>query len=168
MELLIVSDSHGRASALRQMLQRQLKRPEAVLFLGDGLRDIEALDLPPERLVAVRGNCDLLLSSAFDVPEERLLCFGEYRFLICHGHRYGVKSGVGALLSRAVQCGADAVLYGHTHQPFEQTVPIGSSVGGSVLQKPIHLFNPGSVAEGSFGTLTVKRGALLFSHGSLS
>ena len=42
MKLLIVSDTHGDLRALRRAVEREADAA-AVIFLGDGLRDAEAL-----------------------------------------------------------------------------------------------------------------------------
>ena len=40
MNILVFSDSHGRGSRMLEALARQIKKPDAVIFLGDGLRDL--------------------------------------------------------------------------------------------------------------------------------
>ena len=61
MEFLIFSDSHGRKQAMEEAFRRQIRLPDAVLFLGDGLRDLDANDFSPSTLFAVRGNCDFYI-----------------------------------------------------------------------------------------------------------
>ena len=103
MELLVISDAHGNRAAICEALRRQVRPPDALLFLGDGLRDLP--DLPDGRtaLYAVAGNCDGYLPF-FTEGEDREICLlslGEHRLLLTHGHRFGVKSGCGALLAYA-------------------------------------------------------------------
>ena len=43
MRLLIVSDSHGRYERLSELLDRQ-RGVDALIFLGDGLADLERAD----------------------------------------------------------------------------------------------------------------------------
>ena len=167
MELLVVSDSHGCVENIQSALERQLKTPDAVLFLGDGARDLDRLFLCDTPLWAVRGNCDWA-SSDFADRTERLLCLEGHTILLCHGHEWGVKGGLGALIAHAAEVGADVVLFGHTHTPTLQTIAAGEQVGKTTLSRPMYLFNPGSIGyEGSFGTLTVKGESLLFGHGKL-
>lgn len=166
MEFLIFSDSHGRKQAMEEAFRRQIRLPDAVLFLGDGLRDLDANDFSPSTLFAVRGNCDFYLTGS-SVPTEDVLSFEGHRILLCHGHTLFVKSGYGALISQAAKFDADIVLFGHTHEAYEETVPEGTLIGGKSLTRPMYLFNPGSIAQGSFGTLVLKRDHVLFSHGSL-
>ena len=40
--ILIMSDTHGMASAYRRVLARE-KELDALIFLGDGLRDLEVV-----------------------------------------------------------------------------------------------------------------------------
>lgn len=165
MELLIFSDSHGCFEAMKEALARQVRRPDGVLFLGDGLRDAEMLesDIP---WYTVKGNCDWF---GGERPDEIVMAMGGHTLLLTHGHRYGVKSGLGALLKHAAEVGADVVMYGHTHKPDLQVVNAGESVGNKILEKPIYLFNPGSIGdrEHSFGTLSLSSKLVFFSHGAV-
>ena len=167
MELLIVSDSHGRVENIQSALARQVKSPDAILFLGDGARDIDRLFVCDTPIWAVRGNCDWSSSDYAD-RTERLLYLEGHTVLLVHGHEWGVKGGLGALIAHAADVGADIVLFGHTHKPTLVTVSAGEQVGKTTLARPMYLFNPGSVGEGgSFGTLTLKGDAVLFGHGQL-
>ena len=141
MDLLIFSDSHGRAEAMQVVLDRQIRTPDAVIFLGDGLRDIQWLDTNGSTLFDVRGNCDWFADASF--PSELTVSFEEHRIFATHGHLYGVKSGLGGLIARAAELEADIVLFGHTHMPLYQTLSQGSTVRGQTLSRPMHLFNAG-------------------------
>ena len=167
-ELLILSDSHGKSSAIERLLQRT--RPDLILFCGDGLRDLAYLPLPCP-FYAVRGNCDMFSAAGLEnTPEELTVTIDGLKLLVTHGHRYGVKGGLGALISRAVRLEVDAVVFGHTHEPLEMTLLPDIDHGfGISLKKPLHLFNPGSLGyfPHSFGTLTIKGGVPLFGHGTL-
>ena len=172
MELLIFSDSHGRVENMSLAIERQVKSSDAILFLGDGARDLDRLFLVDTPLWAVRGNCDWSSSDLAD-KTERLLYFEGYTILLCHGHEWGVKGGLGALIAHAADVGADIVLFGHTHKPTLQVIAAGEQIGKTKLSRPMYLFNPGSIGfdedgEGcSFGTLTLKGEIVLFSHGRL-
>jgi len=115
MRIIVVSDTHGnRPPLLRLLDQIGEEGPfDLVIHLGDGYDDAlligSMLDLP---LIGVRGNCDLV--STF--PEERIETIGGVRFLICHGNRYGVKTGMGLLERRGAEVGARVILYGHNHK----------------------------------------------------
>ena len=167
MELLIVSDSHGRVENIQTAIERQVKTPDAILFLGDGARHLDRLWVCDIPIWAVRGNCDWSSSDYAD-KTERLLYLEGHTLLLTHGHEWGVKGGLGALTLHAAEVGADIVLFGHTHTPTLQTVAAGERIGKTTLSRPMHLFNPGSIGyEGSFGTLTLKGETVLFGHGLL-
>lgn len=167
MELLIVSDSHGRVENIQTAIERQVKTPDAILFLGDGARDLDRLWVCDIPIWAVRGNCDWSSSDYAD-KTERLLYLEGHTLLLTHGHEWGVKGGLGALTLHAAEEGADIVLFGHTHTPTLQTVAAGERIGKTTLSRPMHLFNPGSIGyEGSFGTLTLKGETVLFGDGLL-
>lgn len=162
MKLIVISDTHGRADAYIERVLRLHPDRDAVLFLGDGIRDFLGLDIG--NLFAVRGNCDIYCPD--DVPTERLLTFDGVRILMMHGHTHSVKSGTARLLAYARARGADVVLYGHTHEPIERYVR------DSDEERGIYLFNPGSLGEprgnaSSYGVIEIKKGQLLLSLGHL-
>lgn len=166
MDILIVSDTHGRRDRLSEVLRRN--GAGVLLFLGDGLRDLEVV--PEEVTVrAVRGNCDF---TGRDVPEVRVENFGTCRIFMTHGHRFGVKGSLVSATLAAVEADADILLYGHTHVPFGRILPAGFEIGGRILQKPLQVFCPGSLGEPrdgvpAFGTLTLRNGVPLFGRGQL-
>ncbi|MBQ9760235.1 MAG: YfcE family phosphodiesterase [Clostridia bacterium] len=170
MEILIFSDSHGRVEGMRRAIALQPRKPDLIVHLGDGAGDLEYLHTRGIPVLSVRGNCDWF-TVATSIPEEQVWEELGHKIVILHGHRYGAKSGVGGMLSHAASIGADIVLYGHTHIPSETCVPAGEVVGGVTLERPIYLFNPGSIGrneqgEGlSFGTLSLTDRHVLFSHG---
>ena len=172
MTLLILSDSHGRPDRIREAIDRV--RPDGILFAGDGLRDLSYCDIPCP-LWAVSGNCDWLTSpvivgGAILEPEaETVITVEGIRLLLIHGHRYGVKGGLGQAAARGAQVNADAVIFGHTHTPVELHLRPNGESDGITAEKPLILFNPGSLGDrsASFGTLTVRGGQCLFGHGNL-
>ncbi len=167
MELLIFSDSHGNIEGMRRALVRQVHRPNAICFLGDGLSDAERLEFESPTWYCVRGNCDWgILGDGY--PTDRVLDFEGHRLLLTHGHYYRVKESHAMLLSHAVHIGADIVLYGHTHAPMHRIIPAGESFEGVTVPRTTYLFNPGSIGfyERSFGTLLLRGTEVLFSHGT--
>ena len=172
MKLLVVSDTHGAYGKLALLLKMH-RDADALIFLGDGLSDLQraGVDGMPLCVFSVRGNCD---SSLFGdgVPEERELGLGGSRFLAMHGHTRGVKYGLEEAVSAAVGSGADVLLYGHTHAPFEKYLPAGSDFFGVNIEKPLYIFNPGSLGSAYdghsyFGIIEAREGGILFSHGTL-
>ena len=58
-KLLVLSDSHGGRAAIERVLLKENANIDALVFLGDGLRDLEQALTPYPRLRAyVAGNCD--------------------------------------------------------------------------------------------------------------
>ena len=166
MEILVVSDTHGRASRLSEVLERT--NADTLLFLGDGLRDLSVV---PDGVAvyAVRGNCDFM---GWDTPDERTEILGTCRVFMTHGHRYGVKSTLSAAICAAAARNADVLLYGHTHVPLERTLPAGYTVDGVTLQKPLCILCPGSLGDprdGSptFGRLMIGKSGILTGLGKL-
>ena len=177
-DVLVISDSHGHPDAIRAVLSEWKTRPYAVLFLGDGLRDVSVIqnDEKYESLTvyAVAGNCDGSILFPADEPEVRMVQLGEVRVLMMHGHTFDVKWGLSEAIAYAAKKQADVLLYGHTHAPYERLLPAGERLrDGTVLEKPLLVANPGSLGaprggeEPSFGVLTVRGKSVLFSHGRL-
>ena len=169
MEILIFSDSHGRVEGMRRAILLQPKAPDLILHLGDGAGDTEYLRTRGAPVLSVRGNCDWFTVASM-TREDLLLEEQGHKIFMAHGHRFDVKSGTGGILAHAVRLGADIVLFGHTHEPLERCIPAGETVGGVTLERPVYLFNPGSVGRGdcSFGTLSLTPSAVLFSHGTVN
>ena len=169
MKLLVFSDSHGRDSGMRRALSMH-PDAEGVLYLGDGAREALALaETERERFfVGVRGNCDGLLFGLFggsDLREEEEITLLGHRLLLLHGHTVGVKGGLGGLIAHARRREADLALFGHTHEKLEQYLSDG--------EKPLYLFNPGSISRPndgipSYGIVTLTERGILLSHGELA
>lgn len=110
MRLLVFSDTHRRSSGMFRILMDSM--PDVLIHLGDlqsDLDDVRAA-FPYLKILSVPGNCDY-------VPEEVLeRKIGGVRFFLCHGHQYGVKSGLGRLKAEAKKRGVRVVLFGHTHR----------------------------------------------------
>ena len=169
MEILVFSDSHGRAGRIREAIDRQIKKPDAIIFLGDGLRDIASIDTDGIPIMSVAGNCDLGSMFSLDAPEERCVFLGDKKIFFTHGHRYGVKSTLMPLINEAVEREADILLYGHTHEGYEREL-MPDNEYGIRLEKPLYIMNPGSIGSYPyiFGAITVdKAGRVLLSHGTL-
>lgn len=135
-QILIVSDSHGCYPLLQKMVEMEPKT-NALIFLGDGLKDIDRLQaegctLP---MYTVRGNCDF---SAFS-PAEALEVFDGHLVFFCHGHHYGVKYSLDDYARAVKNRGAQVGLFGHTHLPTLE------ERGG------VTLFNPGSIGAPRYG-----------------
>lgn len=138
--LLILSDSHGYAGELSNILMRaeSMGPLDGVIHLGDGYRDLESyMDfLPP--VVRVAGNCDFcweekeLFTRQFSAP-----------LLLTHGHTHGVKAGLAEYRLYARRLNARAALFGHTHTPYLSE------------EDGLLLLNPGAAANGRFALMTL-------------
>ena len=169
MTLLVISDSHGKIDRIEKAVALN-PNCEAILFLGDCLRDLDRAETLGRQVIAVRGNCDF--SSSVCEPEERIVRFGEYNIMLMHGHRLGVKGGDGTAIAYAAKKGADVLLYGHTHTRLERHFGEGEKIGDVVLEKPLSVFNPGSIGEprdgrASFGVIVIRGKDILLSHGEI-
>lgn len=128
-KIVIISDSHGNGKGIEK-LRGLIAENDYCIHLGDGVGDIRAIAGEyPDKIYFCAGNCDFFAH----YPEEGILDVEGVRILYCHGHRYGVKSGLGTLAIKAKTVGADIALYGHTHTPM------------ITEQDGVTLINPGSI-----------------------
>jgi putative phosphoesterase len=152
MKALIISDTHGNTD--RAFAAHTISEPvDIVIHLGDGSADAdllrEALDIP---VISVAGNCD----PGSNAPREYIWeCEGK-RILLTHGDAYQVKSGLAKLRQRAEEIGADAVLFGHTHQG------IFENHAGLLLINPGALSNAGH--HRSYAVLTITKEEITCRH----
>lgn len=114
MKVLIVSDTHGRDTTLKRLLE-QVKPIDMLVHCGDveGSEDyIRAMAGCPVHIVA--GNNDFFC----DLPKEEEFLIGEYRVLLTHGHYYYISMGAQMIKEDARARGFDIVMFGHTHRPY--------------------------------------------------
>ena len=118
-KLLILSDSHNSRLAIENILAAEADSIDALIFLGDGLRDLEqALTFYPSlRAYAVAGNCDF---GALE-PLDGLAAFDGVVVFYTHGHMYGVKYDLDTLADAAAARGANVALFGHTHIRWQKS-----------------------------------------------
>ena len=151
-KLLILSDSHNSSDAVARILKVERDHIDALIFLGDGLRDLElALTKYPKlRAYAVAGNCDF---GALE-PYDGLAAFDQVIIFYTHGHMYGVKYDLDTIADAAAARGAQVALFGHTHIPVAET------------RNGVFLFNPGSCGRcytgpDTYGVLTLDNGKIV-------
>lgn len=151
MKILVLSDSHGSRGFARRCIEAL--EPDAIIHLGDYYDDGEVLreEYPQIPMYQVPGNCDRYRCNP-DLPEILIQSVSGVTLYVTHGHRHRVKTHLGALLRDARACGADAVLYGHTHQADCRQEPDG-----------LWILNPGSCGcyGGSVGILRIRDGMIL-------
>jgi len=137
--LIVISDSHGDADGLKAAVEqaRSSGKVDAVVFLGDGMRDYESVlpSLQADRIAcyAVRGNNDW----SSQAESEITFTLNGVRIFACHGHTRQVKYSTDRLWYAAQEREARVVLYGHTHREKID------------LEYGIYLINPGAVCERS-------------------
>jgi len=118
----VFSDTHGNRDTMRDALGA--KRFDAIIHLGDGVRDAEAI--ARERgipLHCVAGNED----GGCDRPERLTLSMGPVSALIMHGHRMDVTPyltpdeldrRINSMEALMELSGTRLLLFGHTHVPL--------------------------------------------------
>lgn len=155
MRILVLSDSHDYCRLLQKAVDKEKEKGfDTLIFLGDGYDDYDIVtrSLGGINTYRVRGNNDWDSSIALIAAVE----IGSHKYLLCHGHTFGVRQGTQMLETVARQNNCQVVLFGHTHCRY-----YGYSSG-------IHIFNPGSVAlprDGmgkSYGIITEENGKLDF------
>ncbi len=149
--LIVISDSHGDADSIRRIIASE-KNIGAVMYLGDGVRDMECImeEYKGLRYYPVSGNCDF--HSLY--PREALAPFEKVVVYYTHGHIHGVKYDTEALAKAARARGATLALYGHTHQ-ISCTTHDG-----------LTLFNPGSCGRcytgpDTYGVICIADGKII-------
>ena len=110
-KILIISDTHGSGKGIEK-LRPLIEENDYLVHLGDGVTEARRLfGEYPEKVYACAGNCDIF--SPFS--DEGELQVEGVKIFYCHGHKYGVKSGLGHLAMEAKKRGCNVALYGHTH-----------------------------------------------------
>jgi putative phosphoesterase len=137
--LLVVSDSHGDIRNLER-LRPLLGQIDWLLHAGDHLQDAApmaaSLEVAPERIRAVIGNCDFPLRN----PDRAILEIDEVRIMLVHGHLHGVKSRYDRILYGAQEAGARVAIFGHSHMPL------------LLDEAGVLLLNPGSLSQPRLAT----------------
>ena len=115
MKILVMSDSHSTLRFMRKCVE--IIKPDAIVHLGDHYDDgcVIGEENPHIPMHQVPGNCDKYRCPPF---AREVLCYTVcgVRLFMTHGHNHHVKMGIGALIRDARKEGAQAALYGHTHQ----------------------------------------------------
>lgn len=126
-KVLIVSDSHGLESELKELRRRHANEVGLMIHCGDS--ELYADDEAINNFLVVRGNCDDEKQFQHDLIED----FAGMRFFVTHGHRYSVKKSLLGLLYRAEEENANIVCFGHSH------------VLGAEMVRNTLFVNPGSL-----------------------
>lgn len=139
LKVLVVSDSHGDFSSLRQIYARE-KPLDLLIHLGDGVLDALLLQkMTGVRVEAVNGNNDP--RGAF--PEELTLKLEDTVIYLTHGYTLHVRAGLQHLVRAARRAKAHLALFGHTHQCQ------------LVEKNGLTLFNPGAACRWQLSSYAV-------------
>lgn len=127
MKIAVVGDTHGKIERIKKELNKL--KPDYLFFTGDyypdGKKISRALNID---FTGVAGNCDPRKTGS----SEKTVEIKGRKFLVVHGHQYGVKSGLNRIFYRGKEAGVDMVVFGHTH------------VAGAEKIEGLWLLNPGS------------------------
>ena len=109
--IIVVSDSHGLVEPLESIYEHYKDRVQTFIPCGNS----ELQKDHPLLIIyqTVKGNCDLE-----PFPETLTIELGNRKIIVTHGHKYGVKFGLGRLKQLGLANHADLVCYGHTHKPY--------------------------------------------------
>ena len=150
MKILVLSDSHSSLSFMRYCIDRV--QPEHVVHLGDHFDDGVAMaqENPHIRFHKVPGNCDRYRMENWE-PEILCYAIGGVKLFMTHGHKHGVKTQLYRLILEGRKSGAQAILFGHTHQAYCVQEEDG-----------IWVLNPGSCGSwgGSAGIIEIQNGKI--------
>ncbi len=126
----VISDTHRYIWVIENAMKK-LEGVDILIHLGDNVQDIKEIrKYYNGEIINVKGNCDF----AVDVPSEKVEVIAGKKVFITHGHRYDVKYDLSRIRYKALEVGADIVLFGHTH------------VSQIAYEDGIWFVNPGSPA----------------------
>lgn len=151
----MISDTHvpARARDLPTSLWDEVLLADAVLHAGDWIHValLDALESCCDQVIGCWGNNDGF-NLRERLPEVARADLGGVQFVVVH--ETGQATGRERRMDQAY-AGADVVLFGHSHLPWDSTTPAG-----------IRLLNPGSPTDkrrqpvGTYLTATVENGTL--------
>lgn len=118
MKILVVSDTHGRDENLETVVYR-----EAPFDMLVHCGDVEGREIFIEALAEVSccivsGNNDFFS----DLPREEEIEIAGKKFLVTHGHYYGVSTDETGVVEEAHSRNCDGVMFGHTHRPVLEVI----------------------------------------------
>lgn len=140
MKILVFSDSHRSLTGMYEAIEAHC--PDQVIHLGDLQQDAREVSLAYPKLpfCTVPGNCDGWTTEAL----KKQITLAGTRILLSHGHLWGVKRGYDAAVADARACGADILLFGHTHRPLYRQ-----------LEDGLWMLNPGA-SPASYGLILLE------------
>ena len=142
MKILVFSDSHRSLAGMYQAIERH--QPQQVIHLGDMMDDAQevAYVYPQLPICMVPGNCDGWTME----PAKKQITLCGVSILLSHGHLWGVKQSCHAAYADARACGAQILLFGHTHKALCMQ-----------LEDGLWVMNPG-MSRSTYGLITLEDG----------
>ena len=101
--------------------------------------------------IILRGNCDYITTT----PLNDVRSLGSYKVYASHGATENVKYSLDGIKRAALSNGCNIALFGHTHQKYY------------CYEDGLHIFNPGSIKEGSYGVIDITDSGVLCFHKNL-
>ncbi|MGL4730868.1 MAG: metallophosphoesterase [Clostridium sp.] len=141
MKIGIISDTHRNKSNMDRAVEK-LKDCDMIFHLGDNYKDIEYIKQKyTGEIVAIHGNCDTMKK----LDKEKVCKIEGYTIFLTHGDNYGVNFNTFKLGYKAMEIGAEIVLYGHSH------------VASIEEDNNIKFINPGSVGQPRDGRASIAK-----------
>ena len=129
--ILVLSDTHKNLKSI-ESISGIMGECDYVVHLGDFSSDMrEYKNKLGDKLTVIDGNCDFFSNG----DTEKLFKIEDVTLFCCHGHKYGVKSGLDRLKAKGKELKADLCLFGHTH---EATI---------IKEEGLQLINPGCMTQ---------------------
>ncbi len=107
MEVIIVSDNHGKSQILKDIVA---KHPNADAYIHCGDSEMSPSELLP--FISVSGNNDYY----YDLPELNVFDVKGNKILCMHSHTLPYGSAVESLVKKAKGKSCNIAVYGHTHR----------------------------------------------------
>lgn len=148
MRIAVISDSHGAAHFINEVIEAE-PTAETIIFLGDGIRDIKKAEEKyfNKKFYYVMGNCDYF--TVITAPKSYFVSIGEKKIFMSHGDEFNVKYGMENLYYKALETGADIVLYGHTHKQKTEYVD------------GVYFINPGALRNRKYAVIDIEDNGIM-------
>lgn len=144
-KILVMSDSHLCGARVKQAIEEEI--PDMLIHLGDSEEDPDIIqewleatvnshyDRPLDGYIKslyIKGNSDRFYKRK--MTPGIVFELNGHTVLATHGHGFYVDYGLDDLLAVAKEKNCDIVMYGHTHEYFNEEI------------EGIRFLNPGSIA----------------------
>ena len=152
MRILVLSDSHKHIANIIEAISNE-PTAEIVYFLGDGTYEMDEVTeiFKNKTFIVVRGNCDFINT----VPLRDIRSINTCKIYASHGAVENVKLSFVTIKNEAKKNNCNIALFGHTHQKHYS------------YEDGLHLFNPGSIKEGSYGIIDIVENGIMCFHKNL-